>query len=44
MQQGMIKAVNAIEMMLLGDTDAAMNEYNKKPPKKKATKNEAADM
>lgn len=30
MQDGMIKAVNAVEMMLAGDVDGAMTEYNRK--------------
>lgn len=30
MQDGMIKAVNAVEMMLAGDIDGAMTEFNRK--------------
>ena len=30
MQDGMIKAVGAIEMILAGDIDGAMTEYNRK--------------
>ena len=34
LDEGMIKAVNAIEMMIDGRVNDAMNEYNKKIPKK----------
>ncbi len=30
MQDGMIKAVGAVEMILSGDVDKAMSEYNRK--------------
>ena len=33
MEEGYKKAVNAVELMLQGDVDAAMNEFNKKVEK-----------
>lgn len=30
MEEGIIKAIRAVEMMLAGDTDRAMNEFNRK--------------
>ena len=30
MEEGYNKAVNAVELMLQGEVDAAMNEFNKK--------------
>ena len=30
MEEGYERAVNAVEMMLQGEVDAAMNEFNKK--------------
>ena len=36
MEEGYKKAVNAIEMMLRNEMDAAMNEYNRKVKPKEA--------
>lgn len=40
MQDGMIKAVNAVEMMIAGDVDGAMTEYNRKKEKDSSLRSE----